>query len=294
MTRTTTHGSRINYQLTAPWKIGSNLEPAVELPDGSEIGLWVDPQLRNDEGRLVYGYEIRDAGHKTIASGNDIHSGVGAEPDLDSTLSSLLSFAQADAERASAIERGDYVGDPLSEQDKALGQWYFDHEPDLWQFQDLYKNQMQDDEEFSRIGSGLDITGQVQPTYTDAEIATAATVTDWSTMDPDGTVRPLTMAELADFTEKVKASEALSDAAHDEPDTVYFAEPDGHGEPTLWRHTDSPGDPEWEPEDPHPVVRRSDINDPDLNWDVIVDRVTTKPVSLAARLNSPRLPGRGR
>ena len=288
-------GGRPQYHLAPPWAIGSNLEPSVTLADGSEIGVWHDPEHQGVDGRITYDYEVRDQSYWTITQGQ-IHSGVGDNPDLDKALSSLLSFASANAEHVESVERTGYDPDPLDSGDVALGRWYSEHESELMQYQ--YPHPVA--EEFEAVGidaenarwlaasgrTAEDIPGILatqsayatvandqpeldQPEFnhtgedlTDAEVRAAATTTvsleGAMTMDPDGTLRPLTEQETADFTAAVRASDpAVSD--------TFFVAEDGYDEPTLWRQSSNPE------EEPQAMLRRSDMQNPTTDWPTIED-----------------------
>lgn len=128
------HNGRVRYQLTPPWEIGAGLVPAVRLSDGG-IELWVHQWL-DMEGRVCYGYRVT-CDRVVVAEDTDLRSGAGAEPDLDATLSSLLSFAAHYAEHTDNVDRGGYDSDPIGADDRALGDWYAAHKDELWQFQDM-------------------------------------------------------------------------------------------------------------------------------------------------------------
>ncbi len=60
------------------------------------------------------------------------------------------------------------------------------------------------------------------------------------------------------------------DIDHDE-DPIYWVEPDGHGDPTLWEH--------YNGDDPQPLIRRSELTgrNPDLVWARITRGLDTPP-----------------
>lgn len=135
MTEITVHDGRVRYELTTPWFIGAGLHPTVKVGDTSTVELWVH-EWPDNEGRVRYGYDVREDG-ATIATGTDLRSGCWDEPDLDAMLSTLISFAQYYAEHTDFVDRGGFDDGPLSDEDKALGEWASAHEDDLWEFIDM-------------------------------------------------------------------------------------------------------------------------------------------------------------
>lgn len=132
MTEVSVHNGRVRYALTAPWIIGSGLNPTVKVGEDSTIELWV-AEWPDREGRVCYGFRVRQDG-KTVAKGKDLRSGVGDKPNLDEMLRSLLSFAGYYAEHTDYVQRTGHDSDPLSADDVRLGEWYDEHENELFEY----------------------------------------------------------------------------------------------------------------------------------------------------------------
>lgn len=68
--------------------------------------IFVEAVGRDAERRVKYQYRVVDSTGTVVTEGTDLRSGVGAEPDEEDGLTSLLSFLLADAERYRATMSG--------------------------------------------------------------------------------------------------------------------------------------------------------------------------------------------
>lgn len=79
-----------------PLFITAGLDAGLKVADGTTLSLTAVG--RTSEGRVQYRWMIEDPAGVLVATGDDLHSGVGAEVDYSDTFVTLLAFLGSDAE----------------------------------------------------------------------------------------------------------------------------------------------------------------------------------------------------
>lgn len=90
------------YLIHKPYNLGPRLMPSLGLSDGSRVSIVATG--RDPEGRVTYSWAVDDAHGHELATGEDLHSGVGGEVDVEAMFRTFASFVGA------WVESFDYPG----------------------------------------------------------------------------------------------------------------------------------------------------------------------------------------